>query len=95
MNHSESRLLHFFVVIASHGVLDAMTNGGLGVAFFAPFSNERYFFAWRPIEVSPLSIESFLSERGSQVIISEIKWIWIPSGLLVTIAEILRRLRSS
>ena len=25
----------FFLVMASHGVLDAMTNGGLGVAFFA------------------------------------------------------------
>src|SRR5262245_8967909 len=27
----------FFVVTASHGLLDALTNGGLGVAFFAPF----------------------------------------------------------
>jgi inner membrane protein len=34
----------FFVVTASHGILDALTNGGLGVAFFAPFSAERYFF---------------------------------------------------
>jgi inner membrane protein len=81
---------YFAVVIASHGILDAMTNGGLGVAFFAPFSNERYFFPWRPIEVSPLGIEQFLSGRGLEVLISEIKWIWIPSALLVTAAAICR-----
>jgi inner membrane protein len=86
---------YFFVIIASHGVLDAMTNGGLGVAFFAPFSNGRYFFPWRPIEVSPIGLEPFLSERGLQVILSEIKWIWIPSGLLVTMAEVYRRLKPS
>ena len=34
---------YFGVVTASHAVLDALTDGGLGVALFAPFSNERYF----------------------------------------------------
>ena len=42
--------LHFFLVTASHGVLDAMTNGGRGVAFFAPFDETRYFFPWRPVQ---------------------------------------------
>src|SRR4051812_21407749 len=50
-----------FVAIASHGVLDAMTSGGLGVAFLSPFSNERYFFSWRPIRVSPIGIGRFFS----------------------------------
>ena len=27
--------------------------GGLGVAFFSPFSNARYFLPWRPIRVAP------------------------------------------
>ena len=36
--------LYFFLCTASHGVLDAMTNGGLGVAFFSPFDTTRYFF---------------------------------------------------
>src|SRR3954467_11384180 len=36
-----------FLVTASHGLLDALTNGGLGVAFFAPFDDRRYFFPWR------------------------------------------------
>jgi membrane-bound metal-dependent hydrolase YbcI (DUF457 family) len=35
---------YFFAVTASHGALDAMTDGGLGIAFFAPFDNTRYFF---------------------------------------------------
>jgi len=81
---------YFFIVTASHGVLDAMTNGGLGVAFFSPFSNERYFFPWRPIEVSPLGVGSFVY-HAAEVIVSEIKWIWIPSGLVGLTAFLLRR----
>src|SRR5262249_24247428 len=38
-----------YVIAASHGVLDALTNGGRGVAFFSPFDPHRYFFPWRPI----------------------------------------------
>ena len=64
---------------ASHGVFDAFTNGGLGVAFFAPFSNERVFFPWRPIEVSPLGITSIFSARGLNVLRSELMWVGLPS----------------
>lgn len=39
---------YFFLATASYGLLDAMTHGGLGVAFFAPFDN-RYFLTWTPI----------------------------------------------
>lgn|ERR1043166_1311475 len=87
--------IYFFIVTASHGVLDALTNGGLGVAFFSPFSNERYFFPWRPIEVSPIGLAPFLSSRGLLVILSEIEWIWIPAALLVLLAAAYRRKRSS
>jgi inner membrane protein len=45
-----SMWLFFFLATSSHGLLDAMTDGGLGVAFFAPFNNQRYFFPWRPIK---------------------------------------------
>jgi inner membrane protein len=72
---------YFFVVTASHGVLDAMTNGGLGVAFFAPFSNHRYFFPWRPIQVSPLGLDILFSSPFP-LIWSELKWIWFPSAVL-------------
>ena len=86
-----SMIIYFFVVTASHGVLDALTNGGLGVAFFAPFSNTRYFFSWRPIEVSPIGLDFFAS-RGGLVILSEAVWIWIPSALIISGAWMVRRI---
>ena len=49
-------ILFFFLCTASHSILDAMTTGGKGVAFFSPFNNDRYFFPFRPIKVSPLGI---------------------------------------
>jgi len=38
-----------FFVAASHGLLDAMTRGGEGVALLSPFDTTRYFLFWRPI----------------------------------------------
>jgi inner membrane protein len=73
---------YFALVTASHPLLDALTNGGLGVALFAPVSNERYFFPWRPIDVSPIGA-NFFSDRGVRVLVSELRWIWIPSALFV------------
>src|SRR4030095_14241949 len=84
-------IVYFFVVTASHALLDALTNGGLGVALFAPFSSERYFFPWRAIEVSPIGVEAVMGGRGAEVLLSEMKWIWTPSALLVIIALIVRR----
>ena len=84
-------IVYFFIVTASHGVLDAMTNGGLGVAFFAPFSNTRYFLPWRPIEVSPIGLDFFFTRRALAVIVSEIKWIWIPSALVLAIVFFWRK----
>jgi inner membrane protein len=89
---SAARLwLFLFLATASHGVLDAMTNGGLGVAFFAPFSDARYFFPWRPIVVSPISIRAFFGPRGLQVMWSEIGWIWAPSIVLFLVGLALQR----
>jgi hypothetical protein len=34
-----------------------MTDGGLGVAFFAPFDNHRYFLSWLLFEFLPLVSE--------------------------------------
>ena len=76
---------YFSAVTASHGVLDAMTNGGLGIAFFAPFENSRYFFPWRPVQVSPIGIGVF-STSGYEVLLSEVLWIWVPLGLVVALA---------
>jgi inner membrane protein len=72
-------VLYFFLLTTSHGLLDAMTNGGNGIALLSPITNKRYFFPWTPIEVSPLGIKAFLSQRGFAVLISELLWLWIPS----------------
>lgn len=71
-----------FVSMLSHGILDACTNGGLGVAFFWPLTDERYFLPWREIVVSPISVSRFFTERGLAVITSEIIYIWVPCLLL-------------
>lgn len=81
-------------VTASHGLLDALTDGGLGVAFFAPFENSRYFFPWQPLEVSPIGVRPFLSMRGLQVLWSEILVVWIPLAVVAIALRSLRRRRA-
>jgi len=73
---------YFFVVTASHGLLDAVTDGGLGVGFFIPFDSTRYFLPWRLVHVSPIRVSRFFSASTVQVLTSEFIWIWIPAMLL-------------
>jgi inner membrane protein len=79
-----------FLCAVSHAVLDALTDGGLGVAFFAPFHNARYFFPWTPIRVSPIGA-GFFSERGMVTLKSELLWVWAPCLLLATTGRLVRR----
>jgi inner membrane protein len=78
---SRSSTAFWFVGVcaASHGLIDMLTNGGLGVALFWPVSDSRYFFPARPIQVSPLSISPLLGERGIRVLGSELLWVWLPA----------------
>lgn len=57
-------------VLASHGILDAMTTGGLGPALGWPFSDARVFLPWRPIPVAPIGA-GLLSTRGLTVFATE------------------------
>ncbi|HEX8170499.1 MAG TPA: metal-dependent hydrolase [Thermoanaerobaculia bacterium] len=68
----------------SHPLLDALTDGGLGVALFAPFDNRRYFFPWTPIRVSPIGA-GFFSARGLETLRSEILWVWLPCAVVAAI----------
>lgn len=86
--------LTLFAATASHGFFDAFTNGGLGVAFLAPFDRARYFFPWRPILVSPIGLGPFLTRRGLAVLLNEMQWVWMPSAA-VLLAAALFRCRSS
>ena len=85
--------LFLFVTTVSHGVLDAFTNGGLGVAFLWPWSNERFFAPVQVIEVAPIGMGRFASARGVAVLWSEIIWVWLPLiGLAAVAASTRRRL---
>jgi len=55
----------------THPLLDMLTDGGSGVMVLYPFSTERFFFPWRPIRVSPLSVARFF-DRAGQILRSEL-----------------------
>lgn len=76
-----------FLSLLSHGLLDAATSGGLGIAFLSPISNNRYFLPWHPIAVSPIGVSRFFSSWGIRVIRSEFIWIWVPC-LIISIVGI-------
>ena len=44
-----------------------MTDGGLGVAFFAPCDEMRYFLPWRPVMVSPIGVVEFFTHYGARI----------------------------
>jgi inner membrane protein len=81
----------FSLATLSHPVLDMLTNGGEGVALFAPLSGQRFAFPWRPIEVSPIGL-GFFSGRGLAVILSEFLWVWLPAIMLLSMSLIGRKI---
>ncbi|MBU3916695.1 metal-dependent hydrolase, partial [bacterium] len=83
--------IYLFVSGLSHGLLDAITNGGLGVGFFIPFLEKRYFFDYRPIKVSTLNLDRFFNGQGLPVIQSELLYLWAPAFLFFIVALILKR----
>ena len=58
-------------VLASHGLLDTLTDGGMGVALFWPLDVTRYFAPLRPIPVAPIGAGT-LSARGLYVLVVEL-----------------------
>ena len=71
-----------FLSTISHGILDALTDGGLGVAFLSPFSNQRFFLPWRPLPASPIGILAVLSPSEVHVLASEAVLVWLPCLLV-------------
>jgi inner membrane protein len=81
-----------FICTLSHGVLDAMTTGGLGIAFLWPLE-QRYFLPWRFIQVSPIGF-SFFSSWGLAVLRAELLWIWLPAFIIAGCGFFARRLHA-
>jgi inner membrane protein len=74
--------LMWAISAVTHPLLDMLTNGGSGVMLLFPFSQDRLFFPWRPIHVSPLSIARFFDRAG------EILWSELPFCLAAVAAGV-------
>lgn len=59
------------VILLTHGLLDTLTNGGLGIELLWPFSYERFFAPVSLIPVAPIGL-GMLSVRGLLVIVVEL-----------------------
>jgi inner membrane protein len=83
--------VYFFLVTLSHPLLDMLTTGPWGVAIFAPVTAERYQWPVGLIEVSPIGL-NFFSQRGLEVFASELLSVWLPSGAVLAVSLLVRRL---
>ena len=90
----EARSLAAFVFLAlsmaSHGLLDTLTSGGLGAALWWPWDDARIFAPVTPVRVSPIGLD-FFSPRGLVTILSELQWIWLPSLVIAIVGIGIRR----
>ena len=86
--------LFFFGISSSHGILDAFTDGGLGIALLSPFDITRYFFPWRPLVVAPIGIRAFFTPWGKAVLLSEVYWIWLPLTVALIITKAYRKIKA-
>jgi inner membrane protein len=82
---------YFFLLAASHGILDAFTSGGLGIALLSPFDNTRYVAWVTPFEAAPLHLGGLFTPWGLRVIVSEVLWLWMPVLALVWWCSRLKR----
>jgi membrane-bound metal-dependent hydrolase YbcI (DUF457 family) len=80
----------FVLMIASHGVLDALTRGGENVPFFWPL--EGRYGNWGLIPVSDMALE-LPDPWKSRALRSEMLWIWAPIALVVGAVMAYRRVR--
>jgi inner membrane protein len=84
--------LAFMLAIATHGLLDALTDNGPPVAFLSPLSLERYTFAWHPINPSAAyGVRGFA--RLPIVLANEFFWAGLPGIVLIVASVTWRRRR--
>ncbi len=71
----------FIVITASHGVLDALTTGGVGIPLFWPVNTHR-FGPYGPIYVADIGMQ-LPDPRTSRAIRSELLYVWLPTLVVV------------
>ncbi|MBP1627461.1 MAG: ybcI [Holophagaceae bacterium] len=77
----------------SHCLLDACTQGGVGVAVFVPITKVRFVCAWQPIQVGPIPLNFKLLQGFLTALWTEVVWIGIPALALLTGTRTFRYLR--
>jgi inner membrane protein len=77
----------------SHGLLDACTFGGTGVAFLLPFSKARFVCLWQPIFVSPIPLSGKLLDWLLFSLGTELVWIGLPASLVFAAPRVIQRVR--
>jgi inner membrane protein len=70
------------LAMATHGALDALTSYGYGVAFFSPWSMQRYRLPWQPLTGQHWPWGAFWNE---------IVWVFLPSLVVIGLALWIRR----
>ncbi|NLE36716.1 MAG: metal-dependent hydrolase [Pirellulaceae bacterium] len=80
----------FVIIIASHGLLDAITRGAEGIPFFWPIEGRHG--NWGPIPYSDIGAE-LPDPRHSRSMRAELLWIWLPTVLVVGAVTGFRRVR--
>lgn len=69
-------------VVLSHGLLDMLTDGGLGIAILWPLSDARFFAPVQPLPVAPIG-RAFFSSLGFAVALNELI-LFAPFALFAT-----------
>ena len=68
----------FAAAMASHGLLDTLTDAGLGIALLLPFSEQRFFAPLRPLATASVDPLKFFRPQSLHILWTEVLWIWLP-----------------
>jgi len=80
----------FFAILASHGLLDALTKGGADIPLLWPL--QVRYGNWGPLPVADLAFE-LPDPRHSRALRAELLWVWLPTVVLVGLVAACRCVR--
>lgn len=78
----------FSLIIASHGLLDALNRGGANVPFFWPLAGS--YGNWGLIPVSDIGV-GLPDAWRSRAVRAELLWLWLPTAAAVVAVTAWRR----
>lgn len=78
------------LAMASHGLLDMMTDAGNPVAYLWPLSSIRLFADWRPIHSSPMHL-AHLTSLVLERLLTETRQLILPMFAVAILVRLLRR----